>query len=107
MAQTHTIRTGADGSFNEITNFNSPVFFPVTVHDVYFTITSPPNLTVAGSIDLFSDDKHTTATLNASTGQKISLGSWHIAHSDNTLTITGKTVPSAPNTDVVIEVDHS
>jgi hypothetical protein len=107
MPQTHIIRTDSNGLFNEVTHFDSPAFFAITVHDVYFTITSPLNLTVDGSVDLFTEGKHTTAKLNASTGQKIPLGSWQIAHSDNTLTIAGKTVPPTPNADVVVEVDHA
>jgi hypothetical protein len=105
--ETHTIRTDDKGSFNEVTRFNSPAFFAITVHNVYFTITSPSNITVDGSVDLFAQGKHTVAKVNASTVQKISLGSCHIAHTDNTLTITGKTIPPKPNVDLVLEVDHA
>jgi hypothetical protein len=107
MAQNYTIHTDSDGTFNNITHFDSPIIFAVTVHDVCITITAPTNLTVNGSVDLFAEGKHTTANLNASTGQKVLLGSWHIAHSDNTLTIAGKTVPPLPNADVVVKVGHS
>lgn len=107
MSQTYTIRTDSNGLFNEVTHFDSPAFFAITVNNVYFTITSPPNLTVDGSVDLFAEGKHTTTKLNASTGQKIALGSWQIAHSGNTLVIAGKTAPPAPNADISVEVDHS
>ncbi|MGO9060471.1 MAG: hypothetical protein ACLQU2_24265 [Candidatus Binataceae bacterium] len=108
MSQSYTIRTDSDGLFNDVTHFDSPVIFAITVHDVCATITSHPNLTVDGSVDLADgSNKHTTAKLNASTGQKIPLGTWHITHSGNILTIAGKTVPPTPNADVVVEMDHS
>jgi|SRR5438477_12933782 hypothetical protein len=106
-AQTHTIRTDEKGSFNEVTNFNSPLHWPITVHNVYITITAPPSVKVDGSVVLSAAGKQTTAPVNASTGEKVSLGDWHIAASNNTLTITGKTIPAKPNTDVVVNVDHS
>jgi hypothetical protein len=107
MPQTYTVPTDNAGLFNEVTHFNSPAFFAFTVHNVYLTITSPPNLTVDGSVDLFAKGKHTTAKLNTSTGQKISLGSWHVAHSDNIPTIAGRTIPPVPHAEVIVEVDHS
>lgn len=106
MTKNFTIRTDDHGYYQQTQNFSPPGPFGFTV-DIFATLTLPAQGRVQGTLELDGPPGSSpqSKTFDANSGQKISLGSWYIAHGNNILVVSGQTVPSQANATVTAEID--
>ena len=105
--QTVEITTDASGNFMH--TVSKSVLFGITV-GITGTLLSPANETVNGTFQIVSHDGSVTnppKQLQAVTGQQVDLGRWHLAHGVNQISVTGSTVPAAPNAQLSFQIEAS
>jgi hypothetical protein len=105
MTKSLSVTTDSNGFYHMTQTFNPPGPFSLTVN-IFATFTLPVSHSVNCSISLSaSGDPPQSKTFVAQNGEKISLGSWHIAHQGNVLVVQGSTTPALPNAAVTVSVE--
>jgi len=106
MTKTVDIPTDGNGYYHQSQTFAPPGPFGFTV-DIFATLILPAAGQVQGTVELDapSGTAPQSKTFVAASGQKISLGSWHVPHGNNVLVISGQTVPAQPNVNITAQVE--
>jgi hypothetical protein len=105
MTKTFEVHTDDRGFYQTTQNFSPPGPFSLSV-DIFATLTSPAGININGTVELnTAGGPPQIKQFVASSGQKISLGTWHIPHGNNILIVSGQTLPLSPNTDLTLVVE--
>jgi hypothetical protein len=105
MTKTFQVTTDGNGFYHTTQTFTPPGPFSLTVN-IFASFTLPPGNSVNCSVSLTSPGSAPQSkTFIAQNGQKISLGTWHVAHQNNVLVIQGSTSPPLPNANVSVDVE--
>ena len=101
------IQTDENGHFGQTEVYNPLGWFDLTV-ELRATLLSPPETTVIGALDIDAADGspgNPAKPFRASTGEKISLGSWRLDAGDNVIVVSGDTEPKRANTTLAIRLE--
>lgn len=101
------IPTDDNGYFKQTTVFDPPGPFPLRVN-LTVTMTEPAATEVLAALDIDAEDGNPTNQEKQfvhATGDFVALGSWRLDGGRNIDVLRGRTTPSRPSTNLMVEIE--
>ena len=105
MTKNLQVRTDDHGFYHTTQSCRPPGLLSLSV-DIFATLISPAGTGISGKVELdTAGGPPQSKQFVATSGQKISLGTWHFSPGNDVLIVSGQTSPLSPNTDLTIAVE--
>lgn len=103
------VTADANGYFHRSETYNPPGPFPLTV-DLAAGLVAPDATTASGTIDIDGSDgdpQNRAKEFVIRTGERFNLGAWKLDGGNNTVVVSGKTLPARANQELTFEIEAS